>query len=109
MVGLRRLPLLGLFGAVALLWTACAPPEDPLRPDRPPGGLFVLDRAGLVHSESLDRMNQTLEALLRETDIEILAVSIPSLEGHAMGSFTEGSSSIGKSVSERGRIVAFSS
>jgi hypothetical protein len=34
-------------------------------------------------------MNQTLEALLRETDIEILAVSMPSLEGHPIGSFTE--------------------
>ena len=76
-------------GAVALLWAGCTPPDDPLRPGRPPAGSFVLDRAGVVHSESLDRMNQTLEALLRETDIEILAVSMPSLAGHPIGSFTE--------------------
>ena len=60
-----------------------------MRPDRPPNGSFVLDRAGLVHSESLERMNQTLAALLRETDVEILAVSMPSLEGRAIGTFTE--------------------
>ncbi len=86
MVGLRWLPWLGVF---ALVWTGCTPPKDPLRPDRPPGGSFVLDRAGLVHSESVDRMNQTLQALLRETDIEILVMSMPSLEGHAIGRFTE--------------------
>ncbi len=34
-------------------------------------------------------MNQTLAALLRETDIEILALSMPSLEGHSIGNFTE--------------------
>ena len=86
MAGLRWLPWLGV---VTLVWTGCTPPKDPLRPNRPPSGTFVLDRAGLVHSESLDRMNQTLEALLRETDIEILAVCMPSLEGHPIGSFTE--------------------
>jgi hypothetical protein len=79
-----------LLGVVATLAIGCsAPPEDPSRPNRPAGEVFVLDRADLVHDESRDRMNQTLEALLRDTDIEILAISMPSLEGQAIGRFTE--------------------
>ncbi len=87
MVGHRPFTLLGVVATVTI---GCgAPAEDPLRPNRPAGEVFVLDRADLIHDESRDRMNQTLGALLRETDIEIFMVSMPSLEGQAIGRFTE--------------------
>ncbi len=58
------------------------------RDGRPPQGEFVFDYARLVPAESVERMNQLLGALLKDTDIEIIATAVESLDGEPITAYS---------------------
>jgi uncharacterized protein len=58
-------------------------PEDGLSGDH-----FVVDAAGLIENESEQRMNEILGGVLDDTDIELVAVAVDSLDGEPINDFT---------------------
>lgn len=64
---------------------ASSPPDSSV--EDPSSGVFVVDQAQLIHSDSKERMSELLKALLRDTDIELMAISIPTLNGLAISAF----------------------
>lgn len=72
--------------ALAAALLACGGGDSP--EERPPRGEFVGDHARLVPAESVERMNQLLEALLRDTDIEIIATAVESLSGEPITTYS---------------------
>lgn len=79
----RSTPYRFLVLAAAIL--ACG--GDP-REERPPQGEFVLDHARLVPAASVERMNQLLSALRKDTDIEIIATAVESLHGEPITAYS---------------------
>ena len=51
-------------------------------------GASVVDQAGLIPPESAARMTELLEALLRDTDIQFVAVSVPALDDESIDGLT---------------------
>jgi uncharacterized protein len=56
--------------------------------DGPSDGRFVVDRGGLIEDRSEQRMNAALGAVLRDTDIELVAVAVQDLGGEPINDFT---------------------
>lgn len=51
-------------------------------------GAFVLDRAGRVGPESKARLEDILRALLEDADVELVAVSVPALDGTSIDAYS---------------------
>ena len=79
----RSTPYPSLALAAALLACGADSPEE-----RPPQGEFVGDYARLVPAESVERTNQLLGALLKDTDIEIIATAVESLNGEPITAYS---------------------
>lgn len=57
-------------------------------PARPGPGQFVVDDAGVINPASLTRLNALLGAVLRDTDIALMVVSVDSLGNRSIQAFT---------------------
>lgn len=85
---MRRRAAAGLGAALVLaLYGACRPRAEGLPDERPDGGRYVVDAAGLVADESETRMNELLGAMLDDLDIELVAVSVAGLGGEPIADF----------------------
>ena len=85
---MRRVALAVPILALGALIVYVAWPSRPT-PKGPTQDQFVVDQAELIPAESEERMNRLLRALLRDTDVELVAASVASLEGVEMLQFTE--------------------
>lgn len=64
--------------AVGLLWSAPSVRSQTF-PERPAQGEFVLDEAGLIHAGDQQQIEKVCKELLRDEQIPIVVVTIPSL------------------------------
>ena len=72
-------------GVVALLKGAA---RAPAFPPRPAPGRFVVDEARLINQTSLARLNDLLGAVLRDTDIAFMVVSVDTLGDRSIQAFS---------------------
>lgn len=83
---MRTIPIMLVALATVPPLVACQ--RGGLPPDGPPDGQFVVDAVGLIEDESEQRMNETLGAVLDDTDIELLTVTIEDFDGAPISDFT---------------------
>jgi uncharacterized membrane protein YgcG len=91
--------------ALAALPALAACQRGGLPEDGPSDQRFVVDAAGLIEDNSEQRMNEILGGVLDDTDIELVAVAIDSLDGEPINDFTN--SSAGRSAAGRSPTAAY--
>ncbi len=82
----RTIPI--ALAALVTLPALAACQRGGLPEDGPADHHFVVDAAGLIEDESEQRMNEILGGVLGDTDIELVAVAVDSLDGEPINDFT---------------------